>query len=105
MKGNRRRGKGLVQAAASFVLGTLAGGIVTLLYAPASGPVTRRRLLMKARGLQRTAVQRLGRAQRALATKAERVREAAAGWVTDRFPARNGRHPIRHRVIRHAAAR
>lgn len=105
MKRNRGRQAGLLQATASFVLGAVTGGIVALLYAPTSGQVTRRRLLMKARGLQRTAVQRLGRAQRALATKAERVREAAAGWVTDRFPARNGRHPIRHRAIRHAAAR
>jgi len=105
MKQHRGRRAGLLQATASFALGAVTGGIVALLYAPTSGQVTRRRLLMKARGLQRTAVRRFGRAQRALATKAERVREAAAGWVTDRFPARNGRHPIRHRVIRHAAAR
>ena len=105
MKGNRRRGKGLVQAAASFVLGALAGGIATLLYAPASGQVTRRRLAMKARGLKRLAVRRLGRTQRVLATRAEQVRDAATEWVTDHFQVRNGRHPIRHRAIRHAAAR
>ena len=101
-----RRGRhGLLQTTASFVLGAVMGGIAALLYAPSSGQVTRRRLAMKARELQRAAVRRLGRAQRALATKAEHVREAAAEWVTERFPGRNGRHPIRHRVIRHAAAR
>lgn len=105
MKGNRRRGKGLVQAAASFVLGALAGGIATLLYAPASGQVTRRRLAMKARGLKRAAVRRLGRTQRVLATRAEQVRDAATEWMTGHFQVRNGRHPIRHRAIRHAAAR
>ncbi|MBI2104445.1 MAG: YtxH domain-containing protein [Candidatus Omnitrophica bacterium] len=105
MKRTRRGKTGLLQATASFVLGAVTGAIVALLYAPTSGQVARRRLAMKARGLQRTAVRRLGRAQRALATKAEHVREAAAGWMTERFPVRNGRHPIRHRAIRHAAAR
>ncbi len=105
MKRNRRKRNGLLQATASFVLGTVTGGLAALLYAPTSGQVTRRRLAMQARGLQRTAVRRLGRAQRALATQAGHVRDAAAGWMTERFPVRNGRHPIRHRVIRHAAAR
>ncbi|MBI3330653.1 MAG: YtxH domain-containing protein [Candidatus Omnitrophica bacterium] len=105
MTRNRGRSNGPLQAAASFAVGAVTGGIVALLYAPTSGQVTRRRLAMQARGLQRAAVRRLGRAQRALAAKAGRVREAAAEWMTERFPARNGRHPIRHRVIRHAAAR
>ena len=105
MTRNPRRQSGLVQAVASFVLGAVTGSIVALLYAPTSGQATRRRLAMKARGLQRAAIRRLERAQRALATKAGHVREAAAEWVTERFPARNGRHPIRHRVVRHAAAR
>ena len=103
MKENRQRGTGL-RTFVAFALGATVGSIVALLYAPASGQVTRRRLAMKARTLQRAALRRLGETQRALATKAESVREAAAEWIGDHVPHGNGRHTAR-RPIRHAAAR
>ncbi len=104
MKENRRRG-GLGTFLA-FALGTTVGSIVALLCAPASGQVTRRRIALKVRHLQREAARRLGRTQRVLATRALQVREAATEWIADRFPHRNGngRHAIRRREIRHAAA-
>ena len=101
IKENRQRGTGF-RTFVAFALGATVGSIVALLYAPASGQVTRRRLAMKARTLQRAALRRLGETQRALATKAESVREAAAEWIGDHVPHGNGRHV--RRPIRHAAA-
>jgi len=100
MKEIRRKG-GFVRTAVAFTLGATAGSIIALLYAPAAGKVTRRRLAMKARNLQRVAIRRLGETQRVLANKAEGVREAATGWISDHLPHTNGKH----RLVRHAAAR
>ena len=94
-----------MRAFVAFAVGATVGSVAALLYAPASGQVTRKRLAMKARTLQRAALRRLGQTQRELATRAERVREAATEWITEHVPHGNGRHPIRHRMIRHAAAR
>ncbi len=59
MKGNRPgSGKGL--AVAAFALGAATGSILALLYAPASGQVTRRRIAGKFRTLQRTATRQIG---------------------------------------------
>ena len=106
MKEIRRRSGGL-RTAVAFALGATAGSIVALFYAPASGQVTRRRLAMKVRTLKRDAAKRLGQTQRALAVRAEHVREAATEWIAEHVPHGNGngRHPVRHRAIRHAAAR
>ena len=101
MKEDRRR-KGTFRTVAAFALGATAGSLIALLYAPASGKVTRRRLAMKARNLQRTAIRRLGQTQRAFAMKAERVRAATTEWVAAHVPHGNGRHPIRRRELRHA---
>lgn len=104
VKENRRRGG--LRTFLAFTLGATIGSIVALLCAPASGQVTRRRIALKVRNLRRVAVRRLGQTQRALATRALRVREAATEWIADRFPQRNGngRHAMRRRGIRHAAA-
>ena len=104
MKENRRRG-GLGTFLA-FALGTAVGSIVALLCAPASGQVTRKRIALRVRHLQREAARRLGRTQRVLATRALQAREAATEWIADRLPHRNGneRRAIHRRVIRHAAA-
>ena len=104
MKEIRRRG-GALRSVFTFALGAAAGSIVALLYAPASGKITRRRLAMRARNLQRAAARRLGQTQRALVSKAAGVREAATEWIAEHVPHGNGRQPIRRRVIRHAAAR
>ena len=102
----QRRGGGRFRTVAAFGLGATVGSIIALLYAPASGQVTRRRLAMKARTLQRATMRRLGQTQRALATRAVLVRQAAQRWITNHSAARNGngRHPIRHRTVRHAHA-
>jgi gas vesicle protein len=101
MKEFRRRG-GALRTVAAFGLGAAVGSIIALLYAPASGKVTRRRLVLKVRTMRRTAIRKLGDTQRALATGAVRVRDAASGWISDRM---NGKaHPIRHRTARHAHA-
>ena len=94
-----------MRAFLAFTVGATVGSVAALLYAPCSGQVTRKRLAMKARTLRRAALRRLGETQRELVTRAERVREAASEWITDHVPHGNGRHPIRHRAIRHAAAR
>ena len=105
MKENRRRG-GALRTAAAFTFGAAAGSIVALLYAPASGRVTRKRIVMRVQNLKRTAARRLGQTQRVLASKAADVREAATEWIAEHVPHRNGngRHPIRHRTLRHASA-
>jgi gas vesicle protein len=103
MKENRRRGGWRTFLA--FALGATVGSIVALLYAPASGQITRRRIALKVRTLQRAAVRRLGRTQRALAARALQVRDAATEWIAERFPQRNGngRPVIRRRRVHHAA--
>ncbi|MBI3321857.1 MAG: YtxH domain-containing protein [Candidatus Omnitrophica bacterium] len=103
MKDSRRQGRTFLTVA-SFVLGTAIGSIATLLYAPASGQVTRRRLALRVRNLQRKALRQLGQTKRVLANRAESVREAATEWIAGHVPHGNGRHPIR-RPIRHATAR
>lgn len=101
MKEIRRQG-GILQTAAVFTLGATAGSLFGLLCAPASGKVTRRRLALKARQVQRTLQRRLGQTQRVLIAKAEEVRDAATGWVAEHVPHGNGRHPLRQREARHA---
>ena len=103
MKEFRRRG-GMFQTAVAFTLGATAGSIVALLYAPASGQATRRRLALKVRNLQRSAIRRLGQTKRVLTTKAEEVRDAATEWISEHVPHGNGRTSLRPRRIRHAAA-
>ena len=104
MKEIRPRGNGL-RTVAAFAFGATAGSVIALLLAPASGQVTRRRLAMRLRNVQKEAARRLGQTRRALATRAEQVRETATEWIEDHLPHRNGngRHVIR-RKIRHATA-
>lgn len=101
MRQPRRNGRG--RTAFAFALGAAAGSIIALLYAPASGEVTRRRLLMKAREAQRKAARKLGQAQKVLACKAEQVRESATEWIAEHVPHNgHGRRAPRRRVLRHA---
>ena len=103
MKENHRVG-GVLETLGAFVFGATAGSLLTLLYAPASGSVTRRRLAMQAKNLQRAAARQFGKTQRELITKAQRAQRVAKGWIAEHVPHSNGRHPIRRRAIRHAAA-
>ena len=101
----QRRGRGRVfETATAFTLGAALGSMFALLYAPASGKVIRRRLVLKARNLQRRAVRRLGETKRILVRQAGTVREAATGWISEHLPHGNGQHAPR-RALRHAAAR
>jgi len=98
MKEQRRRG-GAFRTVAAFGLGATVGSIIALLYAPASGNVTRRRLALKAQSLRKAAVRRIGQTQKALACKATEVREAAGTWITEHMPRTNGNG---RRVTHHA---
>ena len=100
----QRRTNGAFRTVATFGLGAAVGSIVALLYAPASGKVTRKRLAMRARNLQRAAIRRLGETRRVIVNKAEGVREAATEWISDHVPHGNGRHTTRRRTLRHASA-
>ena len=103
MRDIRRKG-GVFRMAGIFALGAAVGSVIALLYAPASGEVTRRRLAMKARNLKRAALRRLGQTGRVLTTRAQRVRDAATEWIAEHVGQRtNGRHAVR-RTIRHAHA-
>lgn len=95
MKGtSQRRGRGRTLAA--FALGAAAGSLIALLFAPASGRVTRKRLALGVRKLQRLGARKLGETTKVLAAKVGHVREAASGWITEHVT--NGKHPVRHRV-------
>ena len=96
MKPYRRIGQ-VFQSSVFFSLGALAGSLVTLLCAPASGHVTRKRLLRKARHLQRTATRRIHRTQRVLVSEAGAMRHAAGEWIAEHIPA-NGRQTSRRRL-------
>ena len=105
-----RRGRQIGRTIGVFTLGAAAGSIIALLYAPASGRVTRRRIALKVRAVRQQTVRQLGRTKKLLVRQAEQLREAtgdkfndAREWVTERMH-NNGhaRRPIRHRVAHHA---
>lgn len=88
----RPRGQAL-RTVGTFALGAATGGIIALLFAPASGKVTRKRIGMKVKALQRAAATKLTQAQRVLARRAEGLRDVAAErihdareWVVDHMP-------------------
>ncbi len=99
----RRNGRG--RTVLAFALGATAGSLIALLYAPVSGKVTRRRLLMRARGAQKVVARKFGEAKKAITCKAEEVRDNATEWIAERMP-HNGnghaRRTTRRRVLRHA---
>lgn len=72
----RRRG-GVIKTVGVFALGAAAGGIIALLFAPASGRVTRRRIALKLRSMRRQTVQRIGYTGRMLGRKAVKLQRAA----------------------------
>ncbi len=91
----------------AFALGAAAGSVAALLYAPASGRVTRRRIGMKFRTLQQTTGRKLGQAQRLLARKAQRLQRTAVRklhdareWMTNHVSnghaKRAGRRALQH---------
>ena len=96
---------GSLQNATAFTLGATLGSLFTLLYAPTSGSVTRRRIALKVRQLERTAARRIGVTQRHLAKRAAKVRETAAGWIAKYGAPVNGQSfSRRRRRLQHAVA-
>ena len=73
----KRRGGSVLRTIGLFSLGAAVGSGVALLFAPASGRVTRRRIAQKLRYTQRVAAQKLGRAGKVIARQAVNLREAA----------------------------
>ena len=94
MKGNQPRGgRGL--ALAAFALGATAGSMLALLFAPASGRVTRKRLAQSVCKFQRVGLRKIGQATHVLAAKVGDAKEAATEWISEHV---NGKHVTRHRA-------
>ncbi len=98
--------------ASAFALGATAGSLATLVCAPQSGQVVRRRLLQKARGFQKTAERQLGKTKRLIVNQADQFRDTAIDtidqardWVTQRVA--NGKHKVsgHRRIVRRRAIR
>ncbi|MBI4313945.1 MAG: YtxH domain-containing protein [Candidatus Omnitrophica bacterium] len=99
------RRKGMAKAAGAFALGAAAGSIITLLSAPASGKVMRRRIGLKMRAVRNDAARKVALARKQLAKKAGVLRDAAAQrlghtreWLVERVTSGNGKHPAHHRA-------
>lgn len=98
-----RRGSGRGRVLGAFVIGATAGSVLALLFAPASGRVTRKRIGLKLRAIQRDATRHLGHTQRLLARKAETLRVAASRklsnareWVAEHVANGHPRRPVHH---------
>ena len=105
MKGNRSW-KQLGQSTGAFALGATAGSVIALLFAPASGKVTRRRIGMKFRTLQHSTVRSLKQAKKLILKKAENLREVATkkiGNLRESLVTNgNGKRSLQRRVVHHA---
>jgi len=102
------RNGNFLKAAGVFALGAGVGSIVALLFAPASGKVTRRRIGYKLQAMRRATVKQLQQTRRLLIAKAGDAREAATqqlnharAWITTRMTNGHGK-PSRRRVLHHA---
>lgn len=100
-----RRG-GVVRTIGVFSLGAATGSVVALLFAPAAGKVTRKRIALKIKAARKTTVRRIGQASRVLARKAARLRVAATEriqnarqWVGHTM---NGNGNGKRRIAHHA---
>lgn len=88
----QRRGSGVGRTLAAFGIGAAAGSVLALLYAPASGQVTRKRIATRFRTLRR-------KAEQLKDTATERIGDART-WVMQRIHSTNGND----RRVRHHAA-
>ena len=105
MKNFSRNGLNL-RTVAAFAIGATAGSIVALLYAPASGKLTRRRIGLKMRQFRTATGRRLVQTRQALVRQAGHVQKAATGWIADHLPHEtNGRHRTLRRRHAHAMAK
>ncbi len=100
--------KQLGQAFGAFALGAAIGSTVALLYAPASGNVTRKRIGMKFRTMKNQTARGIKQAGKFLAKKAGDLKEVAGEklgqtreWLVERASNGNGRRLVRHRRLAH----
>ena len=105
----KRSGRRIIKTVGVFTLGAALGSVIALLFAPASGQVTRRRIGQRIKGLRRTAVRQIGQTQKLLVKQAAHLREAAGEkltnareWVASQVP--NG-HSTGHSTRRYARRR
>ena len=100
LKEQRRKG-GAIRRVATVGFAAGIGYLCGILFAPASGKVTRHRIALKAQTLRKTAARKIGQTQKVLATRAVEVREAATEWLTERMP--HGTNGNGHRRVAHHA--
>ena len=92
-------------SAGTFTFGATVGSLLGLLFAPASGRATRKRIGLQFRSLERSTARQIQQAKKLLAKKADRLRETTVEklgntreWLVDRVS--NGRHhPLPRRVV------
>ena len=82
----------------SFALGAAIGSVSALLFAPASGKVTRRRIGTQVKQAQRFLTKKAGYLKEAATEKLGETRE----WLVDHVIPSNGKQPLRHRIVSHS---
>lgn len=87
------RGRG--KTVAAFAVGAAAGSILALLFAPASGKVTRKRLAQNMSKLKRESLRKIGKATRVIAVRVGDAKDAAGEWLTQRVNG-HGKRAARH---------
>ncbi len=97
-EGKGRRGRSVI----AFALGATIGSLTALLFAPASGAITRKRLVLKAKHARRTMGRKLQLAQRVVTDRADQAREAATDWIAEHVQNGHSRRPARRHVLHHA---
>lgn len=100
LKQQRRKG-GAIRTVATVGIAAGAGYLCWILFAPASGKVTRRRIALKAQAFRKTAARRIGQTQKVLAVRATEVREKATEWLSEHMP-HNSNGNGHRRVAHHA---
>ena len=97
--------------AGGLFVGTALGGLLGLLYAPASGRVTRKKIGLQFRSWERNTARQLNHTKKLLVKKAGNLREAAAEklgdtreWLVERVASGNGKHhpSLSRRIFHHA---
>jgi gas vesicle protein len=90
------RGRG--KTVAAFAIGAAAGSVLALLFAPASGTVTRKRLAQNMSKLKKESLRKIGKATRVIAVRVGNARDAAGEWLTKSM---NGHAGKSHAVRQH----
>ncbi len=108
MKGNRYLG--WQRTLGAFAVGATAGSAIALLFAPASGRVTRKKIAWQFRSWGRSTTRQIQQTKKLLTRKAAGLKEAAVEklgegreWLMERVSnSSNGRHhPVSRRMAHH----